>query len=331
MLLAYPRRGWKMLPVFLTVDVEVWCDGWANLDAKFAKSFDAYVYGSTTRGNFGLPFQLSLLADHGLSAVFFVEPLFALRFGLEPLQEIVGLIMDARQEVQLHLHTEWVDEAREQILEPTPIKRQFLRDFSVGEQETLLREGCRLLRAAGVDRIDAFRAGGFGFDRNTLVALRRIGIQFDASYNATMWGPESGVSNGVLATEPFLCEGVLEYPMTVFDDGTGRLRHLQIGACSSGEIESLLWRAFEDGRSGVVLLSHNFELLSPSKSRPDNIVVARTRRLLDFLDRHRDCFETRGFRGLSASTQAVQPTPMRSTMWRTALRTAEQIARRAYR
>ena len=37
-----------MLDVFLTVDVEVWCDGWDNIDAKFPDAFKRYIYGPTS-------------------------------------------------------------------------------------------------------------------------------------------------------------------------------------------------------------------------------------------------------------------------------------------
>lgn len=95
-----------MLDVFFTVDVEVWCDGWHNIDKKFPAAFRKYIYGPTSKGNFGLPYQLEVLNAYGLTGVFFIEPLFSTRFGDQPLAEIVGLVRDSKQEVQLHLHTE---------------------------------------------------------------------------------------------------------------------------------------------------------------------------------------------------------------------------------
>ena len=106
-----------MMDVFLTVDVEVWCDGWDNIDTKFPDAFQRYIYGATSRGDYGLPYQLNQLGEHGLIGVFFVEPLFSTRFGSAPLAEIVGLVREAGHEIQLHLHTEWVDESKEPLLE----------------------------------------------------------------------------------------------------------------------------------------------------------------------------------------------------------------------
>ena len=130
-----------MLNVFLTVDVEVWCGGWDSIDTKFPEAFQRYVYGPTTRGNYGLPYQLQLLSDTGLTGVFFVEPLFSGRFGTDPLAEIVGLIGEKSQEVQLHLHTEWVDEAIEPLFPGIKEKRQHMRHFSLEEQNILIAKG----------------------------------------------------------------------------------------------------------------------------------------------------------------------------------------------
>ncbi|MCP5227809.1 hypothetical protein [Accumulibacter sp.] len=147
-----------MLDVFFTVDVEIWCDGWQRLDERFPHAFRQYVYGPTSKGNYGLPYQIEVLNAHGLTATFFVEPLFATRFGNEPLAEIVGLLKEGAQESQLHLHTEWVDEAREPLLPNIRGKMQHLRQFSLDEQMSLITVGAQLIKNAGGGNMSAFRA-----------------------------------------------------------------------------------------------------------------------------------------------------------------------------
>ncbi|SFO15866.1 polysaccharide deacetylase family protein [Nitrosospira briensis] len=320
-----------MIDVFLTVDVEVWCDGWDDIDAKFPSAFQRYIYGHTSRGDYGLPYQLHQLQEYGLTGVFFVEPLFSTRFGLEPLSEIISLVRERGHEIQLHLHTEWVDESSVPLLDNITGKKQFLRYFSLEEQTILIRTGMKLIESAGGRNVNAFRAGSFGFNRETLLALATNRITFDSSYNASMFGLDSGVSPEIPLVEPVKCEGVYEYPMTVFDGGTGSLRHVQLTACSSREMESLLWQALESGRKAFVILSHNFELLNSAMNRPDDIVVARFRKLCAFLDRHRDCFRVRGFRGLTPLPVLTQPAPLTSPIWRTGLRMLEQGLRRRLR
>lgn len=318
-----------MLDVFLTVDVEVWCDGWESIDAKFSTAFERYVYGPTPQGNFGLGFQAELLSEHGLHGVFFVEPMFALRFGMDPLREIVSLIRRHGHEVQLHLHTEWIDEARDPPVDMSTGKRQFLRQFSLLEQKAVIRRAKELLTAAHpIDPIRAFRAGSFGFDLNTLSALADNSIYLDSSYNASLYGMSSGLMPGRVLVEPLRWEATFEYPMTVFRDGLGKLRHVQLTACSYREIEALLWQALEQQRRAFIVLSHNSELLTPSKEKPDGVVVDRFRRLCAFLSTHRDVFRVRGFNDLIPRSVDQQPLPLAMPAWTTAHRVYEQLSRR---
>ncbi|HUW38677.1 MAG TPA: hypothetical protein VMV91_15230 [Rhodocyclaceae bacterium] len=320
-----------MLDVFFTVDVEIWCDGWLDIDARFAGAFRKYIYGPTPKGNFGLPYQLDVLRHHGLAGVFFIEPLFSTRFGDEALAEIVGLLLESAQEVQLHLHTEWVDESKMPLLKGAHTKRQHLRYFSGEEQSVLIAAGIKLLKKAGACDINAFRAGSFAFNVDTLSALGSNGIPFDSSYNASLFGPDSGVMPGMTIVDSIEYRGIYEYPMTVFKDGTGSLRHVQLTSCSYKEIEGLLWQALEAGRKSFVILSHSFELLNQTKDRPDDVVVKRFRRLCSFLDQNRDSFHLRGFKGLEPQITFRQPAPLASPIWKTGGRMIEQAYRRKYR
>jgi peptidoglycan/xylan/chitin deacetylase (PgdA/CDA1 family) len=321
-----------MLDVFLTWDVEIWCNGWHDLDRKFPAAYRRYVYGPTQDGDYALPFILKVLNDHGLRGVFFVEPLFSTRFGPPALQELVALIRGAGQEVQLHLHTEWVDEAREPLLPNVSGKRQFLRQFSRAEQTDLIAAGLRLLKAAGVESVNAFRAGNWALNRDTLSAVAENAIAFDSSYNAGATIGVDDVAPGQLLTQPFRFDGVTGYPVTVYRDlGPGSLRPLQLTACSFREIRLVLEIAADAGWDSVVIVSHNFELLNLRKDRPDPIVVKRFRKLCDYLERSGDRFRVRGFRGLRRLGEAGQPAPFRSPRWLTYERHAEQLLRRVYR
>lgn len=318
------------MDVFITVDVEIWCDDWKYIDSQFPIAMRRYIHGETPRGNYGLPFQLDVLDDHSLNAVLFVEPLFASHFGIEPLQKIIGLIAERGQEVQLHLHPEWVDEAKTPLPVNSDIKRPHMRQFSLDEQTVLIELGKQLIEQAGGDTPNAFRAGNFGLNRDTLTALSRNDITFDSSYNGSYFGTESGLSPDQLLTEPCLFDGVYEYPMTVFKDGTGRLRHAQLTACSSTEMESLLWEALEHGRNAFVILSHGFELLNTTQTRPDWTVIKRFKRLCEFLEKNSDCFNVRGFRDLDGHSQPNHPSPLNSSLIHTGMRVIEQLMRRRF-
>ena len=130
--------------------------------------------------------------------------------------------------------------------------------------------------------------------------------------------------------QPLDVGGVWSYPMTLFKDARGHLRHAQLGACSFAELEWLFWRAAEEEWESVVLLSHNFELMNQAKTAPDPVVVRRFERLCRFLASNTDAFETVGFQGLSPPTRSHDVDVPRAGLPTTLYRMAEQAVRRLY-
>src|SRR3546814_11676175 len=115
--------------VLLTVDTELtWghhvrgCSWREN----FARSYEA--------AGVGIPWQLRTLAEHRLKACFFVDPMPALVHGIEPIRRMVRPILDAGQEVQLHLPSFWHD-----LAEGRDKPRFELTDFDAAGQHALIR------------------------------------------------------------------------------------------------------------------------------------------------------------------------------------------------
>jgi hypothetical protein len=316
--------------VFLTIDTEIWCGGWEGLDEVFPDMFRKYVYGATRAGDYALPKTLEILAAAGLKASFFVEPLFSARFGPQYLAEITRIIIEAGQEIQLHLHPEWVDEATNPLLPVGTGKVGALSDLSQEQQATLVDWGLNALYDAGVERgsISAFRAGSYAANRDTLRALHGAGIGIDTSYNLACTLGTADISAQAFY-QPRRIEQVHVYPVTVFRDGISpRPRHLQLSACSYCELQHMLFQAYHAGWESVVLVSHNFELLKPDKTEPDHIMVRRFRRLCRFLAENRDIFKVRGFNGLVPAAERAGITSLTSNPLRTSGRYIEQALRR---
>ena len=312
--------------VYLTFDVEVWCNDWTQLDARFPASFDRYVYGRSVRGSYALPQTLEILGRHGLRGVFFVEPLFSARFGAQYLATIVGLIRAAGQDVQLHLHPEWTDEIRPPLLADVSRKRQHLIHYSADEQTQLVAFGKRALETAGAGLVDAFRAGSYAVDAGTYLALARNGIAIDSSLNET--AAISGAD--LLAPSSYSTArqvgSVSAFPVTVFRDGLGRLRPAQIGACSFAELRDALASAHNLGCQHFVIVSHNFEMLKPGRSDPDNTVVRRFERLCQLLASRSADYRVGPFvHEVKTSCRESRPSVQ---AWSTGLRLAEQAMRR---
>lgn len=314
------------MKVYLTFDIEVWCNGWKELDRVFPGSFERYVYGRSRHGDYALPKTLEILSAQGLRGVFFVEPLFSARFGPEPLHTIVQLIRGAGQEVQLHLHPEWTDEAREPLIENCTRKRQHLSFYTLDEQAALIGHGRRMLEAAGSGPITAFRAGSYAANRDTYRALARLGIPVDSSLNRCHAISGSDLRDHAVMDGPASIDGVRTLPVTVFRDGFGRDRPAQVGACSFGELRAALASARDAGHQAFVIVSHNFELLRSGSTKPDWVVVRRFEALCAHL--RAEGYEVSGLGTVPGIRETPDARAPEAGALATAGRYAEQLQRR---
>lgn len=314
--------------VYLSFDIEIWCDGWGNLDADFQKNFQRYVFGRSKHGEYALPKTLEILNRHELKGIFFVEPLFAARFGIKYLETIVRLIRDAGQEIQLHIHPEWTDEIVPPIINSdTLTKRQHLCHYSLDEQTALISFAKNLLESAGSGSIIAFRAGSFAANRNTFEALKRNGIRYDSSLNRCYPISAPDLRQQYEFTSPLTIGEIISFPITVFKDGFGMERPMQVGACSMGEMRDVLIDAKRVGISDFVIISHNFEMLKPSITEPDLIVVKRFEKLCKFLSNNREIFPAVNYSQSNFTHNLIHELP-KASITSTLGRNFEQITRR---
>ena len=313
--------------VYLTFDIEVWCGSWIDIDARFPAAFERYCYGRSSAGDYALPKTLEVMRASGLTGVFFVEPLFAARFGAAWLATIVDLIQDAGQDVQLHLHPEWVDEISPPIFSDARSKRQHLTQYSAAAQAVIIGFARRMLEVAKGAPISAFRAGNFAVNRDTYRALRENGIGVDSSLNAS-YDRSAGTIEGIhdFASRRVI-DGVQVYPVTVFRDGFGRRRAAQVGACSFGELRAALLDAHRTGVHSFVILSHNFEMIKPGTSVPDWTVVRRFESLCNFLAERSELFQVGPFSKVQQASAAPAEQRPAVARWDTAHRHIEQAMR----
>lgn len=313
--------------VYLTFDTEIWCDGWHDLDLRFAGAFDRCILGRSSQGEHGLPWTLQTLQHHGLQGVFFVEPLFSARVGERWLHQIVQMIDAAGQDVQLHLHPEWVAELPPGTLPVAnaAVRRPYLRQFSLDDQTRLIDWGRKALERALGRRVQAFRAGNFGVNRDTYVALERLGLGLDSSLNACQEGTDPALMNPTPHRSALRVGQVFSVPVTVFRDGLGRQRPAHLTACSYQELHDALFAAHEAGCEHFVIVSHSFELLKPRRCEPDRRMLQRFTRLCALLDQHRQRFQVGRFHPAPLPHGERQPVASRRA---TAQRVVEQALRR---
>jgi peptidoglycan/xylan/chitin deacetylase (PgdA/CDA1 family) len=304
-----------MTPVFLTVDTELmWRHHVAGYDS------DALFERSLEPAGVGISYQLATLARHGLKACFFVDPMPAMVFGLEPMRRVVDAILDAGQEVQLHLHPNW---AGAKAGDKGASHARFeLIDYTLEEQQALISGARDLLLAAGAPMPVAFRAGSYGANDDTLRALSALGFVYDSSHNGSEHPWPSAIDLPVRQIAPVMREGLVEVPVTVIEDRPGGLRNFQICALSAGEMRAALDHALDQDHAVVTIVSHGFELANRGGTRPNGVHVRRFEGLCELLAERRYVLPTMHFADrpglrLDRDDAPLSPHPLR-TRWRQA-------------
>ncbi|HKY80032.1 MAG TPA: hypothetical protein VJM09_01000 [Sphingobium sp.] len=313
-----------MTALLITVDTELSAllhERGVSLDDNIRRSIWAAAGGQA----YGIPWQMDQLDRHGMKGIFFLDPMPALVHGPEFLKPIVAAIVERGHEVQLHVHTEWLDFAPKSPVDGR--RGRNIGDFSLADQIVLLETGRQLLEQAGTPAITAFRAGNFGANDDSLRALARIGIGWDSSVNPAYQGIGCNISAGPGVVDAMPMLGITELPVSGIVDRPGGFRPAQICAMSTREMRVGLRHAVREGHDAFVVVTHSFEMLSRDRRRPNQAVMRR------FIALCREAAQLDGmraslFRDLPAdlahgSARALSRVP--PDRWRTGARMAQQV------
>jgi Polysaccharide deacetylase len=295
----------SQMKLFFTIDTEVYPinQGWEIRGLADDVSRD--IYGDTSEGAFGVAYQLRVFERYGLRAVFFVEGLHAScpSVGLGPLTDLVQLIRSHDQEIQLHVHPEWLPYARGVSVED---RGYVLTSYNEHEQRELIETAADNLVRAGAPTPSAFRAGDFAANRDTLRALSKLGFRFDTSYNYPYLGSTCKIDLERALWQPAQFDGIWEFPVSCYSDYPKHYRHCELGACSVGEFRASLNSAVENCWDSYVLVSHSFEMIANRRSarrvRPKRRVVKRFEELCRLLSSISTTVQTSHFNDLEPTT-----------------------------
>lgn len=264
-----------MTNVYLTIDTEYSSGLVTDLSETGRRdNFARSIACLTPDGPSGITHKLDLFEQHGIRAVFFVDPMPALVWGVAAIEDVVAPILEAGQDVQLHCHTEWLAIADSR--NPLASKRtgQNLYDFPFEEQCELLAYARDVLVAAGAPKPISFRAGNYGADDDTLRALKTLGLRYDSSHCPAL--PDaSRISLGPDDLDPLLHKGLIEVPTGSIGELGGGQRHAQITAITLAEMRAAIRHARDTGRTSFTLVTHSFELINRRKLAANRIVRRR--------------------------------------------------------
>lgn len=289
-----------------------------------AENFASSILGHTADGDAGILYEMSVLDAHGLKAVFFVDPMPALVWGVDAIADVVTPILAHGHDVQLHLHTEWLELAGARNPLPGHTGHD-IKVFTFDEQCRLLEYARDTLIAAGAPAPVAFRAGNYGANDDTLRALASLGMRYDSSLCPGIAASACAISLGTDQRDAIEYCGVIEVPIGCIAGPHGHLRHFQLTALTDVEVIAAVRYATEHQQPSMTLVSHSFELLSRDRLKINRIVRHRFEHL---------CAVLPMLQGVSTATYATNaPVAATGASWsrplphnplRTARRYAEQ-------
>ena len=281
--------------VCLTVDTEFSIGG-NFADPSLAPIAEPIVLGAVDGREHGLGFLLDSLAETGVRATFFVEALQTAYFGDEPMGAIARRIADAGQDVQLHLHPNWLRYEGSADCGERGAPNNSCAGRTDVELDHFFRSGLTAFDRWGVPHPVAVRTGNFQVDRNFYRAAERAGIMVSSSVAMAVHRPSDDRLQ--LAGGRHCFGSVLELPVFSYSYPLGyrrRSRVLCITACSTGEMVSVLRQARDRAISPVIILTHPQEFIKHTdprytKLRRNRVNQTRLGRLLRFLKQNKDDF-----------------------------------------
>jgi peptidoglycan/xylan/chitin deacetylase (PgdA/CDA1 family) len=325
--------------VCLTVDTEFSIGGAFTSDASRFPIADPMVWCDVNGRSHGLGFLLDCLRRHQLQATFFVEALHRYYFQDDPMRPVVRAISAGGHEIQLHEHPCWAvfqhPDWRERV-RANPNQDDF-HGRCEEDMLALINQGQEIFADWGLPPPKVFRSGGLQHDGTLYRALARAGIPYSSNIGLAIF--DSGDPDYQLYSGCHERHGVKEFPVLTFNDWTlGKRRHLKsltIAGTSFAEMCTLLERARQQEVPMVVILTHPFEYVQSkdkrfTRKRPHSVNQSRLRRLCEYLDLHRDRYETVGMasaiEGLALEDNRAQRNPLlRGVLWQSVARLATQL------
>lgn len=329
--LGFVGAGDMKTKVVLTVDTEPSIAG-AFLDpAANRPLIHEPVAGEVGGKSEALGFLIETLRGHGLTATFFVETAHTAYFPAALMGRYVEALLEAGQDVQLHLHPSWLS------FEAGPFELRNKVSDNCGELgravlAAMIERGAAQIEAWTGARPTSFRSGNFSTALSVFEAMSDAGLKEASNICLAVHRPPEAALQVTGGSHRFA--GIRELPVTCFADhgpvGRGRLRPMQITALSADEQIALLRQAHEMAREVVVIVTHPFEFLKKKDFRyrglrANLLVQRRLKRLCEFLAANNDKFTVVRLADAAARVTEENPPPLEGQALRAGLRAAANL------
>jgi len=293
--------------VFITIDTEHSIGG-AFADPRFKPvGSNRRIYCRIRGENYGIPLIMDIADQFGLKASFFLEVLNRYYFGEAQSRSVAEYILKRGHDLQLHLHPNYLNFSM-----PDPASLRYsdhLNRYSLEQQKEFIAEGRNTLTRYGASHLNAFRAGNYSADDNTLTALAENHFLVDSSYNKAFIGKPCMLTRFDLP-DALKIGDIYEFPVTNFSEanifGGFRYRPLDLNGASFGQIRQVLDGAVECGVKNVTMILHSFSFVNPrdvqyQKAAPRKLIIRRFKNVCRYLSENAERFSVMPFGDLDGS------------------------------
>jgi len=183
--------------IIITIDTEV-----GEKAKNYQYGFEKLVMGEIGEKFYGVPKIIEISEKYGFKCEFFVDVYEYKKFGEEKFEKLCQDIDEKGHSVALHTHPSYAYDK----------DRINMYEYTLDEQIKIIKEGKELIKKWIGKYPIAHRAGNYGANDDTLIALRENGIFIDSSFFYKH--PNSKINAPTINT-PVLYNNVLQFPVTV--------------------------------------------------------------------------------------------------------------------
>ena len=294
--------------IFITVDTECSIGGAFQNPSLKPVGDRKRIYGLFDGKYYGIPMIMDIAESYGLKLTFFVEAMNRLYFGDSMTGKVCEDILKRNHDIQLHNHPNYQNFSAEN--NSNKLYSDFMKDYDLEKQSFLINESAQYLRSCGVTKLKAFRAGSYGADLNTLIALKNNGLIIDSSYNAAYLHSFCSIPDFSI-NDLLLINNIYEFPITNFIESSKirrtQLKPLDLNGVSFEEIREVIQNACRSGPQNITLIIHSFSFLKNydvqyKKVRVLETVINRFKKLCRYLSEHQNIFNVRTLGSLNIET-----------------------------
>lgn len=220
------------------------------------------AWGEINGMHYGFPKIIDICNRYSVKATFFVNVFECKKLGEDSLKNICQQIKVEGHDIQLHSHPVWM------------FNKNYMWQFPLEKQITIIRKGGELLYKWTGEYPVAHRAGYYGINRDTLIALKQNGIVIDASMFYGHTNCKLNWSKNKIVER----DSMVEIPISVFERENyiafGSLKYRRGNSIVKFDIDwvddfdellAVIKKAKEDNIRVLTLCMHSFSFIKVTK------------------------------------------------------------------